>query len=86
MGRNSGHRAGPIPEEICARVEALRTTAGTTGVKLRPPLLMLGTSERVRPTGTALMVSLDPGYSHYPCKHRAAGLLVIPAQAAEAAV
>jgi hypothetical protein len=47
MGRNSVHRAGPIPEEICARVEAMRTAAGTTGVKLRPPLLMLGTSERV---------------------------------------
>ena len=47
MGRNSGHGAGPIPEEICARVEALRTAAGTTGVELRPPLLMLGTSERV---------------------------------------
>jgi hypothetical protein len=47
MGRNSGYRAGPILEEICARVEAMRTAAGTAGVKLRPPLLMLGTSERV---------------------------------------
>jgi hypothetical protein len=47
MSRNSGNRAGPIPEEICARVEAMRTAAGTTGVELRPPLLMLGTSERV---------------------------------------
>lgn len=47
MGRNSGHRAGPIPEEICARVEAMRTAARTAGVELCPPLLMLGTSERV---------------------------------------
>ena len=47
MGNNSGHGAGSIPGEICARVEAMRTAAGTTGVELRPPLLMLGTSERV---------------------------------------
>jgi hypothetical protein len=47
MGRNSGHRAGPTAEEIYARVEAMRAAAGITGVELRPPLLMLGTSERV---------------------------------------
>ena len=47
MGNNSGHGAGSIPGEICARVEAMRTAAGTTDVELRPPLLMLGTSERV---------------------------------------
>jgi hypothetical protein len=47
MGRKSDHGAGPIPGEICARVEAMRTAAGSTGVELRPPLLMLGTSERV---------------------------------------
>jgi hypothetical protein len=47
MGSNSDHRAGPIPEEICARVEAMRAAARTTGAELRPPLLMLGTSERV---------------------------------------
>jgi len=47
MGRVSRHRAGPTPEELCGRVEAMRTAAGTTGVELRPPLLMLGTSERV---------------------------------------
>jgi hypothetical protein len=47
MGSNSDHIAGPIPEEICARVEAMRTAARSTGVELRPPLLMLGTSERV---------------------------------------
>jgi hypothetical protein len=45
MGRNPG--AGPIQGEICAGVEAMRTAAGTTGVELRPPMLMLGTSERV---------------------------------------